>query len=259
MAASGTNCASAGPGKLTCSGGNLDAGASLTVDVLVDTAGVATGTTITGSATVTSTNASSQSTTLGQIAVLVVSQGTKAVAAPGIPLASTKHSLKSVKASVTLKLPTQKITVKKKPKAGSLSAPLATGTIVISPPPVAVTLKSLAPSAEPALCPPSGSLKCEGNIIEVFGNFSAYTSKLHPIVAVVKFFYGKKIPTGTLYFLKPNGKTLDKLSTCKETASGYDTPCVFGAEVTSGSAAKDSLYAQDTVYFTGKDPAMGRK
>jgi hypothetical protein len=260
MAASGTNCANAGAGRLTCSGGNLDAGDSLTVDVLVNTSGLTTGTAITGSATVTSTNASSQGTTLGQIAVLVVSQGTKAVAAPGIPLASTKLSLKVAKASVTLKLPKQKITVRKKPHAGPMSTgPLATGTIVISPPPVAVTLKSLTPSAEPALCPPSGNLKCEGNIIEAFGNFSAYTSNLHPIVAVVKFFYGKKVPTGTVYFLKPNGKTVDKLSTCKDTASGYDTPCLYGPEVTGGSAASDSLYAQDTVYFTGKDPAMGRK
>ena len=48
-------------------------------------------------------------------------------------------------------------------------------------------------------------------------------------MAVVKFFYGKKIPAGTVYFLKPNGKTVDHLSTCKKTASGYDTPCVDGA------------------------------
>jgi hypothetical protein len=260
MAASGTNCSKAGSGRLTCSGGNLDAGASLTIDVLVDTSGVATGATITGSATVTSTNASSQSTTLGPIAVLVVSKGTKAVAAPGIPLASTKLSLKASKASVTLQLPNQKITVKKKSNAGfQPAASPAAGTVVVLPPPVAVTLKSLAPSAEPALCPPTGSLKCEGNIIEAFGNFSAYTNKLYPISAVVKFFYGKKIPPGTIYFLKPNGKTVDRLYTCKKTVSGYDTPCVFGQEVTGGSAAHDSLYAQDTIYFTGNDPAMGRR
>ncbi len=43
-------------------------------------------------------------------------------------------------------------------------------------------------------------------------------------MAVVKFFYGMHVPAGILYFLKPNGKTVDKLSACKNTASAYDTP-----------------------------------
>ena len=92
------------------------------------------------------------------------------------------------------------------------------------------------------------------------GNFSAYTSKVNPIVAVLKFFYGLRVPTGTVYMLKPNGKTVDKLAACKKSASGsYNTPCVQGKEQILGSAAHDSLYAQDTVYFTGTDPAMGRR
>ena len=131
------------------------------------------------------------------------------------------------------------------------------GTITISPPPVAVTLESLAPSAEPALCPPTGSTKCEGSIIQVVGNFSLYTSKLNPIVTVVKFFYGAKVPAGTVYFLKPNGKTVDKLSVCTKTAAGYDTPCLAAPEQDLG--ATGNKYAQDTVYFTGNDPAMGRR
>ena len=133
------------------------------------------------------------------------------------------------------------------------------GTASTSPPPVAVTLESLAPSAEPALCPPTGTTKCEGNIIQAVGNFSAYTNKKAPIVAVLKFFYGLKVPTGTVYMLKPNGKTVDKLAACKKTATGYNTPCVEGPEQILGSAAHDTLYAQDTVYFTGADPAMGRR
>ena len=95
MAASGTNCSSPGSGKVTCSIGNLAAGASDTLDVLVKTAGLAQGTSITGSAAVTSSNASSHSTTLGSIGVVVVQSGngTKAVAAPGIALVSTKRPL----------------------------------------------------------------------------------------------------------------------------------------------------------------------
>ena len=75
--------------------------------------------------------------------------------------------------------------------------------------------------------------------------------------AVVKFFYGAKVPAGTLYFPKPNGKKVDKRSTCTKTAAGYDTPCVFGKEVVGGTTG--NKYAQDTVYFAGNDPAMGRR
>jgi hypothetical protein len=253
MAASGTNCANAGSGQLTCSIGTLAAGASDTLDVLVDTAGLANGTTLTGSVSVNSSNAGSQSTALGPIGVVVIENGngTAAVAAAGIPLASTQKSLKLAKATVSLTLPKGKIKVKKK------GVGPAAGTITISPPPVAVTLESLAPSAEPALCPPTGSTKCEGDIVQVVGNFSIYTSKLSPIVTVLKFFYGAKVPTGTVYFLKPNGKTVDKLSVCKKTASGYDTPCLAVPEQDLGTTG--NKYAQDTVYFTGNDPAMGRR
>src|SRR5208282_620377 len=133
-------------------------------------------------------------------------------------------TLKKAKASVSLTLPTAKIKVKKRVGALAGTGPFASGTITISPPPVAVTLKSLAPSAEPALCPPTGSTKCEGNIIEAYGNFGVYTSNLSPIQAVVQFFYGSSIPKGSVYFLKPNGKTVDKLAVCKKTSAGYDTP-----------------------------------
>ena len=124
---------------------------------------------------------------------------------------------------------------------------------------MAVTLESLAPSAEPALCPPTGTLKCEGNIVQAVGNFSAYTNKKAPIVAVLQFFYGLKVPTGTVYMLKSNGKTVVKLAACKKTTTGYNTPCVAAPEQVLGSASHDTLYAQDTLYFTGADPAMGRR
>ena len=256
MAASGTTCAHAGAGKLICSIGTLAAGASDTLDVLVNTTGLPDATAITGSATVTSTNAPSQATTLGAIGVVVIESGngTVAVAVPGKVLVSTKKTLKQARASVSLTLPKAKIRIRKRAGAGG---PLASGTVTVLPPPVAVTLESLAPSTEPALCPPTGSTKCEGNIIQVVGNFSLFTSKLTPIVAVVKFFYGTKVPAGTVYFLKPNGKTVDKLSACKKTASGYDTPCLAAAEQTLGTTG--NKYAQDTVYFTGTDPAMGRR
>ena len=196
----------------------------------------------------------------GPLGIVVVQggNGTTAVAAPGISLASTKAPLTTAKASVSLTLPTTKI--KKASRAEQLAFEASSaGTTLVTPPPVAVTLESLAASKEPALCPPTGSLKCEGNIIQAVGNFAAYTNKQVPIVAVLKFFYGLRVPAGTVYMLKSNGKSVVKLPTCVKSTKGYNTPCVSGKEVTGGAAAHDSLYAQDTVYFTGTDPAMGRR
>jgi len=258
MSASGTTCASSGSGSgsVTCSIGTLAAGTSDTLNLLVNTTGLANGITITGTGSVTSTNAGDASTSLGSIGVVVVAagNGTKAVAAPGIPLASTKKTLKSAKAKVILTLPRKPT---KKAVATPLNLPFASGSVIGNQPPVAVTLQSLAPSAEPALCPPTGTTKCEGDIVEAFGNFAPYTSNLTPITAVVQFFYGNSIPSGTIYFLKPNGKTVDKLALCKKTANGYDTPCLASAEQHLGTTG--NLYAQDTVYFTGNDPVMGRR
>ena len=258
MAASGTNCSDAGGGMLSCTLKNMAAGASDTLDVLVTTSGLSSGTTLTGSATIGSANAGSHATTLSAIGVVVVQggSGTKSVATPGQAVVSTKKPLHLAKASVSLTLPTKKIKVTKRAGSGPGSS---AGTVAVSPPPVAVTLESLAPSAEPALCPPTGNSKCEGNIVQAFGNFSAYTNNKAPITAVVQFFYGLRVPAGTVYFLKPNGKTVDKLSVCKKTAGAYDTPCLAVPEKILGSSAHDSLYAQDTVYFTGNDPAMGRR
>jgi hypothetical protein len=267
MSASGTTCTGDGSGKVTCTVGSLASGNSDTLNLLVDTTGLIDGTTLIGSTTITSAVAGTKSSTLSAVKVVVVESGngTEAVAAPGIPLASTKRTLKLAKAKVTLTLPKTKIKTTKKPDAGSdtanpitpLMAPFAAATVTENPPPVAVTLKSLAPSAEPALCPPTGTTKCEGNIIEAYGNFAVYTSNLSPIQAVVQFFYGSSIPKGTVYFLKPNGKTVDKLAVCKRTSAGYDTPCLASAEKDLGTTG--NKYAQDTVYFTGNDPIMGRR
>ena len=114
MAASGTNCATAGSGTLTCTVPNLAAGSSDTLDVLVDTTD--------------SCRHHDHRLGHGELDQCRVpchhprshrcggggsGTDTKAVAAPGIPLISTKKRLKVAKASVTLTLPKQKI---RKPK-----------------------------------------------------------------------------------------------------------------------------------------------
>ena len=97
-----------------------------------------------------------------------------------------------------------------------------------APPPVAVTLESLAPSAEPALCPPTGTTQVRGQHHPGRGQLLRLHQQEAPIVAVLKFFYGLHVPAGTVYMLKPNGKTVVKLAACKKSASGYNTPCVAG-------------------------------
>ena len=89
-----------------------------------------------------------------------------------------------------------------------------------------MTFESLAPSAEPALCPPTGTKKCEGDIVQAVGNFSAYTNKKAPVAAEVKFFYGLHVPVGTIYMLKPNGKNVVQLSACTKTRRGLRHPCL---------------------------------
>ncbi len=262
MAASGTVCSSAGPGAITCSIGSLSAGTSTTLDVLVRTDGLVHGVAITGSAVVTSSNQTAHAS-LGSIGVTFVQSkfGTKSVAVPGVTLFSTKTKLSSSKTSINLTLPKKKIKHSGANREELMAREISGGSDVVTlpPPPVAVVLRSLAPSSEPALCPATGKLKCEGNVIQAVGNFSAYTNNQAPIVAVLKFFYGKVVPTGSVYLLAPNGRTVDKLTTCKKTGTGYDTPCIDGPEQDLGSASTDSRYAQDTLYFTGADPVMGRR
>ena len=215
MAASGTNCSSAGSDKVTCAVGNLVDGGSSTLDVLIDTL-ACQGVDITGSVAVNSSNAGAKSTTLGKIEVVVVTNGTDAVAAPGIPLVSSKEPLSKAKAKVTLTLPKQK---KRRTNSvaiadGLLAFPL-TGTRPVNSP-VPVKLRSLAPSAEPALSPDREPQVRGEHPVQAFGNFSGYTNNDDPIVAVVQIHYGLKIPAGSLYFLKPNGTTVDKLSLCRD-------------------------------------------
>jgi hypothetical protein len=60
---------------------------------------------------------------------------------------------------------------------------------------------------------------------------------------------------GSVYMLLTSNK-VEKGPSCKKTPGSHNVPCVDGAEQDLGSAAHDSLYTQDTVYFTGRDPGI---
>jgi hypothetical protein len=230
----------------------LPEGATDTLNILVKTTGLPQGTTITGTSDVTSTNASSQSSSLTGVNVVVVPAGADAVAVPSVALSSSsKKPSAHVPAKTTLTLPA-KVPAMGPFEVGSDVGPLAK----VKGPPVSVTLEPLAGSQDPELCP-AASGGCEGDIMEIEGNFSAYTSTATPISAVIEIFYGASVPTGSLYYQDAAGDTPVALPACVKTGRHYNTPCVDGPEQVIGKSGKKS--SEDTVFFTGGDPLVGRR
>jgi hypothetical protein len=251
MSDTGTSCSSSGADKATCNVGTLAGGSTDTLNVLVKTTGLAQGTTITGTAHVTSTNASSHSSSLTGVNVVVVPQGVAAVAVPSVALASSKkHPSVHLPAKTTLTLP------KKVPVMGPIERQDVNPLAKVKGPPVSVTLQALAGSQDPELCPPSSG-GCEGDIVEIEGNFAAYTSTATPVSAVIEVFYGSSVPSGNMYFQDSASATPELLPACVKTSGHYNTPCVDGPEQIVGASGKKS--SEDTVFFTGGDPLVGRR
>jgi hypothetical protein len=254
MADTGTACTSAGTNEATCNVSTLAAGDSLTLNVLVETTQLPQGLSISGSVDVTSTNAPTVSSTLGSVSVVVVTNGTVAVAVPNVVLKSTTGQLSnSVPAKVRLTLPA---TV---PATGPFESAMATGEspfAKVKGPPVSVTLEPLAGSQDPELCP-SSSGGCEGDIVEIDGDFSAYTSAKDPISVVVRIFYGSTPPAGKIYFQDASNDTPVKLPACVKSGGKYNTPCVDGKEKITGGSGQESTW--DVIFFTGGDPLVGRR
>ncbi|MFZ0667991.1 MAG: IPT/TIG domain-containing protein [Acidimicrobiales bacterium] len=245
ITASGTKgCTVTSPGVLTCNENSLAAGASDTVNVLVETNGLAAGVAVTGSASVTSTNAGSGADNLGQFSVVVVTNGTEASAVPGITLSSTTESLSDAGATVKLTLPKNKI-----PANGAL----AYGSDKVHPPVVGLTLVPVPQSEEPSLCPSESCTAADA--IEASGNFAAFVNPADPIIAALQFYFGSATPSGSVYMLESSGTVLE-LPACKQskTTGDWNTPCVKGKVKTKGSGS--NLSAKVTVYFTGNDPGF---
>ena len=250
ITASGTNgCRVTSPGVLTCTENNLAAGATDTVNVLIDTSGLADGVAVTGSVAVTSTNAAPASDSLGQFSLVTVNNGSDIVGVPGIPVTSSTGPLSQTGGNVKLTLPKKKIPPMG-PMAQAVTSEAGGGTV--KPPPVGMTLESLPSSDEPALCPPADH--CPADVIEVEGNFSSYVSQAHPVSAVIKIYFGSSVPSGlNMYMLEFSGSVV-KLPACVKTSGDYNTPCVKGKQKTIGSSG--DLSVQDTVLFTANDPGF---
>jgi hypothetical protein len=251
ITASGTKgCTVTSPGVLTCGEGDLVAGASDTVNVLVETTDLTDGDAVTGTAAVTSTNAASASDNLGQFSLVTVDNGVDAAVTPGIAVTSSTAPLSQTGGDVNLTLPKTKIP-EMGPMARAVTPEAKGGTI--KPPVVGMTLESLPSSDQPALCPPADG-GCPGNVIEVEGDFSSYVSQAHPVSAVIQIYFGDAVPSGlNMYMLEFSGSVV-KLPACVKTSGDYNTPCVKGKQKTIGSSG--DLSAQDTVLFTANDPGF---
>jgi IPT/TIG domain len=251
IAASGTKgCTATSAGVLTCTENTLAAGASDTVNVLVETTGLSQGTAVTGSAAVTSTNAASATDSLGQFSVVVVNNGVDAVGTPGIPVYSSTEPLFQTGGDVKLTLPRTKIP-DNGPMASGVHPEAGGGTV--KPPVVGLTLESLPASDEPELCPPADG-GCPGDVVEVEGNFSSYVSEAHPVTALIQVYFGSVVPANlSMYMLEFSGQVAE-LPKCVKTAGDYNTPCVKGKQKTIGTSGALSLQA--TVLFTANDPGF---
>ncbi|MFZ0668676.1 MAG: IPT/TIG domain-containing protein [Acidimicrobiales bacterium] len=253
ISASGTkDCTVTSPGVLTCTENDLDAGATDTINVLVDTSGLTQGVGVEGSASVTSTNAGSAGDSLGQFSVVVVNNGVESSAVPGIALASSSLPLSDTGAAVTLTLPKNKI-----PVAGPhASGAVPDGSAKTKPPVVGVTLEPVPESDEPTLCPPASG-GCPTDVLEVEGTFTNYVNAAHPLIAVLQYYFGSSKPKGPVYMLEDSGTVL-ALGACVQSkkTGDWNTPCVDGAQKTTGSKGKGTLSVEDIVYFTGNDPGF---
>ena len=185
---------------------------------------------MTGTAAVSSTNAGSASDNLGQFSLVTVNDGVDAAVTPGITVGSSNEPLSQSDGDVDLTLPKGNI-----PGMGPMAqavTPKAKGGTV-KPPVVGMTLEAVPSSKEPALCPPADG-GCPGDVIEVEGDFSAYTSQAHPVKAVIQVYFGTSVPSGLhMYMLEFSGSVVE-LPTCVKTSGDYNTPCVKGKPKTIG-------------------------
>jgi hypothetical protein len=247
MADTGTNCGSSGPGEADCHLGTLDAGESETLNLLVETTDLAQGSTLNGVVFVKSTNAPTQTSTLDDVNAVVVTDGAVGVAVPSVSVRSSMSGISaSVPGKVTLTLPA---TV---PATGGFSSNAAK----VKGPLVPVTLLPIPGSQDPELCPPSAG-GCEGDAVEIEGNFASYTSRSDPISAVIKIFYGSTPPDGSIYYQDAANDTPMLLPSCVKSGARYNTPCLNGPEKIIGASGNQSTV--DTVFFTGGDPLVGRR
>ena len=93
--------------------------------------------------------------------------------------------------------------------------------------------------------------------MQIEGNFASYTSTATPISAVIEIFYGATVPAGSMYFQSSAGTSPELLPVCVKTGGHYNTPCVNGPEQIIGKTGKKAT--EDTVFFTGGDPLVGRR
>jgi hypothetical protein len=244
-------CAPGSGSTFVCTLPDLPAHASLSSPfrVFVTTNGVSSGSTITGHAVASATNAPGVTSALG--AVSAVSCGTECVvgvAAPGDPFASSPTG-------PTPTDPTKQVIVLSSGEAGGPQLPTVTVTLS------SINTTTTTDPNDHLLCPiAAGQTHCSGQISSVTAEFGAYVNKKNPIRVTIIARWGASVPTGQILMEKSTGGDPIFLLPCvvDPTTREFNTPCVL-PEIVHGSAAASDLTTYDTILFVGDDVHFARR
>ena len=179
----------------------------------------------------------------------------------GWALVSTKKPLSTAKASITLTLPTKKIKKSVANRAVAEALAVSPGRHHLHRPTPGGRDPRVPGPVEPSrLCAPRpGRPSARATSSRRWATSRPTPTRRPPLSPCSSSSTGYVGPDRHRLHAeaqREDGGPSDRL---QEGGGGSNTPCVAGAELIGGSAAHDSLYAQDTVYFTGADPAMGRR
>ena len=233
----------------TCTLANIPAHSTEQFNVFVTTNALPAATTIAGDIDVSATGEADAIGTLGTVTIESCGAGcTEAVATPGV-------AVSSVAGPPTTALLTKQIIQLPANVAGQAPQPA-----------VAVTLKSITPSAsasaaDKVLCPVTGTaVRCTGQISVFAGSFVKYVNAARPIQIQILAKWTSAVPAGHLIMAKDSGGPPIQLANCvlNPTTHKYNVPCLKSESV-SGTAAGHNLVSTDTILFVGTDPHFSRR
>jgi hypothetical protein len=236
----GDLAAAAAARNVSCKLGDMNAGDSKSIGVVVNTTGVAAGSTIFGNVFVQDKTGQSTGSDSVQIHVILANPDSKtSFVAPGGTI------------SVGPKTPDAE-----DPTVGSFTLPkkinpMTTSTKLVPGPGGVITISIADPATEPTAC---GGQQCHGKIINV-SDFAGYNDKKHP--ALFKLLWAPNVlgPNSVLYIIKGSPASGIAIPSCIKVKGEYtNTPCIA-----KHSENKKTHKITDTVALLSGDPGGARK
>jgi hypothetical protein len=238
--------AAAATQNVSCKVGDLAAGDSKTLGVVVNTTGVAAGTTIFGDVFVRDQTGESTGSDFVQIHVIAADPNSKTTYVP--PGGTVTVGPKNPDADN----PTVGgFTLPKKIIPGSSGFAAASTPKPVPGPGAVITITITDPAAEPTAC---GGQQCQGKIINV-SDFSGYTDKKHPAFFKLRW-AGNVLPANSvLYIIKPDAPNGIAIPPCIKVKGVYtNTPCIA-----RHAENKKTHKITDTVAILSGDPGGARR